>query len=68
MWASTLLFDVLHSRVAHSTMHGLLRLGCSVVLVGPECFLPASYAREGVRVERDLDAVLLQRHAAGETV
>lgn len=56
--------DVLHSRVAHSTMHGLLRLGCEVVLVGPECFLPASYARDGVRVERDFDAVLPQVDAA----
>ncbi len=50
--------DVLHSRVAHSTIRGLQRLGASVVLVGPECFLPSSYQENGIRIERDLDAVL----------
>jgi aspartate carbamoyltransferase catalytic subunit len=50
--------DVMHSRVAHSTMHGLRRLGVAVVLVGPEHFLPDGYALEGVTIERNLDAVL----------
>ncbi len=50
--------DVLHSRVAHSTIRGLQRLGASVVLVGPEAFLPGGYAGNGVRIERDFDAVL----------
>ncbi|MBV9717757.1 MAG: aspartate carbamoyltransferase catalytic subunit [Candidatus Eremiobacteraeota bacterium] len=50
--------DILHSRVAHSTIRGLARLGASVVLVGPESFLPSSYASEHVTVERDFDAVL----------
>lgn len=50
--------DVVHSRVAHSTVRGLKRLGADVVLVGPEEFLPDSYAESGVRIERDLDAVL----------
>jgi len=50
--------DVLHSRVAHSTVRGLVRLGADVVLVGPEAFLPDSYAERGVRIERDFDAVL----------
>jgi|HubBroStandDraft_5_1064220.scaffolds.fasta_scaffold00673_8 aspartate carbamoyltransferase catalytic subunit len=50
--------DVLHSRVAHSTMRGLIRLGATVVLVGPESFLPGSYANDGIKVERDFDAVL----------
>lgn len=52
--------DVRHSRVAHSTIRGLARLGASVVLVGPESFLPSSYAGNGIRVERDFDAVLSQ--------
>jgi aspartate carbamoyltransferase catalytic subunit len=52
--------DVLHSRVAHSTMRGLARLGAAVVLVGPESFLPGSYASNGISVERDFDAVLPQ--------
>jgi aspartate carbamoyltransferase catalytic subunit len=55
--------DVLHSRVAHSTIRGLARLGASVVLVGPESFLPSSYAGNGIRVERDFDAVLPQADA-----
>jgi aspartate carbamoyltransferase catalytic subunit len=50
--------DVLHSRVAHSTIRGLRRLGAHVVLVGPECFLTHDYAIDGISVERDLDAVL----------
>ncbi len=50
--------DVLHSRVAHSTIRGLARLGASVVLIGPESFLPSSYAGNRIRVERDFDAVL----------
>ena len=50
--------DILHSRVAHSAMRGLSRLGASVVLVGPEPFLPESYAGNGIAVERDFNAVL----------
>jgi aspartate carbamoyltransferase catalytic subunit len=50
--------DVLHSRVAHSTMRGLARLGAAVILVGPESFLPGSYAADRITVERDFDAVL----------
>jgi aspartate carbamoyltransferase catalytic subunit len=50
--------DVLHSRVAHSAIRGLSRLGATVVLVGPEAFLPSTYAGDGVRVERDFDAIL----------
>lgn len=42
--------DVLHSRVAHSTMLGLKKLGAEVILVGPECFLGDG--------ERNFDAVL----------
>ena len=50
--------DVLHSRVAHSAMRGLARLGARIVLVGPESFLPSTYAGNGISVERDLDRVL----------
>jgi aspartate carbamoyltransferase catalytic subunit len=50
--------DVLHSRVAHSTIRGLSRLGASVLLVGPESFLPTSYGGNRISVERDFDAVL----------
>lgn len=50
--------DVAHSRVAHSTIRGLHRMGANVVLVGPECFLPGDYAGEGISIERDFDAIL----------
>lgn len=50
--------DVLHSRVAHSNILGLKSMGAEVILVGPPSFLPDSFASDGVRVERDLDAVL----------
>jgi aspartate carbamoyltransferase catalytic subunit len=50
--------DVAHSRVAHSTIRGLHRMGANVVLVGPESFLPAGYAGEGISIERNFDAIL----------
>ncbi len=50
--------DVVHSRVAHSTIRGLKRLGAAVVLVGPESLLPAGYTEHGVTIERDFDAVI----------
>jgi len=50
--------DILHSRVAHSNIQGLKSLGAQIVLVGPESFLPDSFASQNVRVERDFDKVL----------
>jgi aspartate carbamoyltransferase catalytic subunit len=50
--------DIAHSRVAHSTIRGLLRLGAQPVLVGPEDLLVASDAPRGARIERSLDAVV----------
>ena len=55
--------DVLHSRVAHSTIAGLRSLGANVVLVGPEFFLPGNYAQDGVSIERSLDKVLTRADA-----
>ena len=52
--------DVLHSRVAHSTMLGLVGMGVGVILVGPECFLPADELIAGVRIERDFDSVIAE--------
>ncbi|MBV9277044.1 MAG: aspartate carbamoyltransferase catalytic subunit [Candidatus Eremiobacteraeota bacterium] len=52
--------DILHSRVAHSNIQGLRILGAEIILVGPESFLPESFASDSVRVERDFDAVLPQ--------
>lgn len=50
--------DILHSRVAHSTIAGLKHIGAEIVLVGPDFFLPSDYARGGVQIERDLDEVI----------
>ncbi len=50
--------DILHSRVARSNIVGMRALGIDVTLVGPATLLPADFAGPGVRVERDLDAVL----------
>jgi aspartate carbamoyltransferase catalytic subunit len=50
--------DILHSRVARSNIVGMRMLGVEVTLVGPRTLLPDSFETEGVRIERDLDAVL----------
>ncbi|MBD5633500.1 MAG: aspartate carbamoyltransferase catalytic subunit [Candidatus Eremiobacteraeota bacterium] len=50
--------DILHSRVARSNIIGLRALGAEVTLVGPHTLLPQAMEREGVRISRDLDAVL----------
>jgi aspartate carbamoyltransferase catalytic subunit len=50
--------DILHSRVARSNLVGMRMLGVDVTLVGPPTLLPDHFAREGVRISRDLDAVL----------
>jgi aspartate carbamoyltransferase catalytic subunit len=50
--------DIRHSRVARSNIVGMRALGIEVTLVGPPTLLPSAFASDGVRVERDLDAVL----------
>ena len=50
--------DVAHSRVARSNIHGLLRLGAHVVLVGPPTLVPSGFAELGCEIAHDLDAVL----------
>jgi aspartate carbamoyltransferase catalytic subunit len=50
--------DILHSRVARSNLVGMRMLGIDVTLVGPRTLLPDDFAAEGVRIERDFDAVL----------
>jgi len=50
--------DILHSRVARSNIVGMTMLGIEVTLVGPPTLLPDAFAAVGVRIARDLDAVL----------
>lgn len=50
--------DILHSRVARSNIVGMRALGIEITLVGPATLLPDEFMHDGVRVERDFDAVL----------
>ncbi len=50
--------DIAHSRVARSNMHGLLKLGAHVILVGPTTLLPASFADMGCELSNDFDKAL----------
>ena len=50
--------DILHSRVARSNIVGMRALGIDVTLAGPATLLPDAFAARGVRIERDLDALL----------
>lgn len=50
--------DVNHSRVARSNLHGLLKLGAEVTLVGPPTLVSRTFEQLGARVTSDLDAVL----------
>lgn len=50
--------DILFSRVARSNIHGLLKLGARVTLVGPTTLVPAGFEKLGVRVAHRLDDVL----------
>ncbi len=50
--------DVLHSRVAHSSVVGLASLGAHVILVGPPGFLPDGFMQPQVEIERDFDKIV----------
>jgi aspartate carbamoyltransferase catalytic subunit len=50
--------DIAHSRVARSNVHGLLKLGGRVILVGPPTLLPRGFADMGCELSSNLDEVL----------
>ncbi len=50
--------DITHSRVARSDIHGLLKLGCQVVVVGPPTMVPPDVERLGVSVSSSVEEVL----------
>jgi len=50
--------DIAHSRVARSNIHGLRKLGATVIVCGPTTLVPKEVAALGVEVAHDLDAVL----------
>jgi aspartate carbamoyltransferase catalytic subunit len=50
--------DVLHSRVARSNIHGLMKLGAEVAVCGPRSLMPNAIDQLGVRVfDRIEDAI-----------
>ncbi|MDE3078058.1 MAG: aspartate carbamoyltransferase catalytic subunit, partial [Chloroflexota bacterium] len=50
--------DVLHSRVARSNIHGLVRMGAEVIVCGPATLLPGRLEVNGLSFEHSLDALL----------
>lgn len=50
--------DIAHSRVARSNIHGLLKLGAKVLLVGPTTLVPGTFRHLGCEIHNDLDAIL----------
>jgi len=50
--------DITHSRVARSNIHGLLKLGAHVILVGPTTLVPGAFTDLGCEVSHNLDDVL----------
>jgi len=51
----TLVGDISHSRVARSNIHGLLKLGAKVRVVGPATLIPRSFAKLGVEIHYKLE-------------
>jgi aspartate carbamoyltransferase catalytic subunit len=50
--------DVLHSRVARSNIHGLLKLGAEVAVCGPRSLLPNAVEALGVHVFERIEAAI----------
>ncbi|MDH5642416.1 MAG: aspartate carbamoyltransferase catalytic subunit [Nitrospira sp.] len=50
--------DITHSRVARSNIHGLLKLGAEVGLIGPKTLIPRSFKELGVNIHYHLDDVV----------
>ncbi len=50
--------DVLHSRVARSNIHGLLKLGAEVAVCGPRSLLPNAVESLGVQVFDRIEAAI----------
>jgi aspartate carbamoyltransferase catalytic subunit len=50
--------DIAHSRVARSNIWGLMKLGASVILVGPPTLVPGGFRKLGVEVSHNLDDVI----------
>lgn len=50
--------DITHSRVARSNIHGLIKMGANVRVVGPATLVPRSFHKLGVEVHYRLEEAL----------
>jgi aspartate carbamoyltransferase catalytic subunit len=50
--------DIVHSRVARSNIHGLLKLGAHVIVCGPPTLVPQSFSQLGVEISHRLEDIL----------
>ena len=50
--------DVMHSRVARSLTHGLVKMGSEVTLIGPPTLIPPDAPAWGSQVSHDIESVL----------
>lgn len=54
----TLVGDITHSRVARSNIHGLIKMGATIRVVGPATLVPKRLADLGVEVHHHLEEAL----------
>ncbi len=54
----TIIGDILHGRVAHSNMWGLLTMGANVRFCGPPTLIPPAVRELGVEVYHDIDEAI----------
>lgn len=50
--------DITHSRVARSNIHGLIKLGAEVGLIGPKTLIPGAFKDLGCNIHYNLDEVI----------
>lgn len=53
--------DIAHSRVAHSNIHGLTRMGCRVTVCGPAPMIPREVEQLGVSVTCNMEEAVRNR-------
>ncbi|HEX8463726.1 MAG TPA: aspartate carbamoyltransferase catalytic subunit [Abditibacterium sp.] len=51
----TIIGDLLHSRVARSDVHGLLKMGANLTLCGPETLLPPEFSMLNLKMTTNAD-------------
>jgi len=53
--------DIAHSRVAHSNIHGLTKMGCRVTVCGPAPMIPRDIEKLGAAVTCDMNEAVRDR-------